>query len=212
LPETNASPFGGVTPDDGGSPGGGYFSCDQTWEWIAATPADLVIGNCDDGAHLHRTEYDEDVGDPAMNWDGGQIYGDFGGNCGWLHEDSYISTGSFTTCDPPSTPRADYVYVAGGVPYIWTSSNGQDGVQANNPNHACTEYAEFYPWTSSAIEAYPTGYSVPAGGDYLLIRYLALYQSTDSSGYYVMAHDPVVEAAHGSGGGDWIFIPASCLA
>jgi hypothetical protein len=210
LPDSDTSPLGGLSPDDG-TPGGGYFTCDQTWEWIAAEPSGFVIGNCNNGAYLNRTEYDEDIGPEGYNWDGGQIYGDFGGNCGWLHADSYVTTGSFANCYPASTPQADYIYQAGGTYYIWTSTNGMDGVEANNPE-ACTEYADYYPWTSSAIEAYPTGHSVPMNGDYILIRYLALYESSDGSGYYVMAHDPVVQSTYGDGGGDWIFIPASCLA
>jgi hypothetical protein len=193
-----------ITPNNGVA-GGGDFTCNQTWEWIANDPAGYVIGNCQNGAHLHRTEYDENIG--GYNWDGGQIFGDFGGNCGWLHSDAYVTGGSYSTCSTPSTPIQDFIYQSPpGTYYIWTSSSGTDGVQTNNPS-ACPEYANFYPWTSSAFEADYTGVTAPANSDRLFIRYLGLYESTDGSGYYVMVRDSSIA----SGSGNWVFVPATCL-
>jgi hypothetical protein len=203
-PSTGSGGSVSATPNDGVA-GGGDFTCNQTWEWIANVPAGYVIGNCENGAHLHRTEYDESVG--GYNWDGGQIFGDFGGNCGWLHSDAYVTGGSYSTCSTPSTPIQDFIYQSPpGTYYIWSDSSGTDGLLTNNPS-ACPEYANFYPWTSSNFEADYTGVTAPANSDRLLIRYLTLYESTDGSGYYVMVRDSSIA----SGSGNWVFVPATCL-
>ncbi len=190
----------GVTPN-AASQGGGYFECNQTWEWIASFPSGYVLGNCQNEAHLHRTEYDNNIS--GYNWDGGKIYGDYGGNCGWLHSDTYLETGSFTECDPPSTNSEDFIYHQGSTYWIWGEN---DGKLVKN-THNCKEYANYYPWYSGNVESNYTGVTVPAGSERLLIRYLTLYESSDGTGYYIMARDDYVE----SGQGNWVFIPASCI-
>jgi hypothetical protein len=200
----SAMPGSAVTPS--ATAGGGYWSCDQTWEWVAATIGGYVIGNCESGAHLHRTEYS--VGYQGYTWDGGQIFGDFGGNCGWLHSDQFIGDGTFSHCSDADTPAADYIYqYPSGTYHTWTSKNGMDGVLLNNTQAGgCPEYAEYYPWTPSRETDY-TGVTAPQNSDRLLIRYLALYPSGDGSGKYFMVHDPSIA----SGSGNWVFVPADCF-
>lgn|GEM_PF-2881538 len=190
----------GVTPDEAHE-GGGYFECNQKWEWIASFPSGYVLGNCQNEAHLHRTEYDNNIS--GYNWDGGKIFGDYGGNCGWLHSDAYLETGSFTECDPPSTSSEDFIYHQGSTYWTWGETDGQ--LVKNTYN--CKEYANYYPWYSGNVDTNYTGVTVPAGSERLLIRYLTLYESSDGTGYYIMARDSSIK----SGEGNWVFIPASCI-
>lgn len=201
------------------TPANGTFYCSVPYAAVQAAPSGFVVGNCPQGTELRRRVKSAlvDVGQGQFDYyEGGYIFGQFSG-CGWVRtaqSTAYNTTDVWNNCDPNSIGynMDEFIYRFSNGQYYTDGCSGASscaGTLINNRTD-CWTVANVRPWTSgqsvpSAIRIIPAN-ATHLGQSRLAWRYVTKYPTTDGS-YWVMARD----RAYGSGQGNWVFVPLSCL-
>jgi hypothetical protein len=183
------------------SPYNGTFHCFYNDVTVASFPSGYVEGNCMVNDEVDVTQVSAETG--GEFYFGGLVGGDYSG-CGWIDTSnvSADNNNSHTSCASPSTADCDFIYCVGTTEWVWSSTDGKDGMTFALPSGAaCNMFANFRPWsTSNAPTDLMTAIYGPTN---IKIRYLTKYQWGDS--YWVLIHYVSGSFNH------WGFVPQVCL-
>jgi hypothetical protein len=184
---------------------GGTFRCAPSWPQttVANHANSYAIGNCAGGVHMHRTDSYLISG---TYWDGGNIYGDMGGGCGFV-DDLYMEF--LGSASPPGCQYWDLGDFSSANNAGQCPEAGTDGCAIVNAGY-CDEYANFQPWPGG--NHIPAGLlrTVPPSNGRLKYRYTTKTDAAPGSwwgGKYVMVRDQDVPTGYGN----WVFVVQSCL-
>lgn len=194
----------------------GTYRCADQYSVVANWYYYFAIGNCPQGAEIEVVSYAAENSKHEHSY-GGFINGAFSG-CGWINT-AYplekLNTNSHSACAGSGESRE---FGKGDEETFLEKYNKDatgEGTPVNN-RKPCPEYANYRPWSSNNVEkelirTAPEYAASGPGSRYpaLKWRYVTKYASTDGSGKYVMVEDDRIT---GSGEGNWVFVPLSCLA
>jgi hypothetical protein len=187
--------------------------CNRNWVSVQAMPNGYVDGNCPLNATLTRTQVSSD----GTFWGG--LVGGSAPFCGWI-DGRYVTLTTLLqtpNCGPGTFSRNDASLISGGgtpnaqIWTHWVNTQMADGVTTGAGrtigNKNCTEYANFYPWSSTAHPADGLRPIAEGPGPRLALRYVAAHPDVNTGYFYDMVHDNFV----GAGDGNWAFVLDSCI-
>lgn len=213
--EVGAYAPGAVTkPDKGGKPGdvsaqavnASTWNCALPWVTVQAEPSGYVIGNCQGGGSFLATQSSQRLGNGEQYY-GGRVGGGFE-SCGWIRIDAnWIRGGGLTQisdCVPETISKRQESFIRPGQVWTrWIDPYRADGVPVGNKN--CTEYANFYPWSSGAYPVQPLRTPAEDQG-YWKLRYTARWNDVNTGSAYDMIRNEA-----GPGNGNWAFVQDTCI-
>jgi hypothetical protein len=169
------------------------------WVAIASDYNSWAIGECANGWTVSPAK------EVTLNnslWVGGSITGDYN-NCGWIDTSGLaFNTGGTSPNNCGGTGRDSSTFIAPGMTWTEDYPNGSEsGVPITNTN-SCTEYGNFFPWSSSAHAIDPIRTIGPSSGR-LGVRYQALNVGEYTGDTYYMVIDQDVGP---DGNGNWVFV------
>jgi hypothetical protein len=191
----------------------GDYECRTIYKYsdVQSAADSWVIGNCKAPWQIQVVSYSGPNGEGYHSY-GGFVTGVFSG-CGWIEarfEPEKLNSNSNSACSQGST--GDFEVPQSSFMRNHNSAVG-DGWPVVNKG-ACPEYANYRPWSVNNVEqelvrTAPAYAGSSPGSNYpaLKWRYITKYESTDSTGQYVMVRDDRYKA----GEGNWVFVPRSCL-
>jgi hypothetical protein len=190
----------------------GDYKCLDKYSSVANWDYYFSIGTCKEGEEIEVVSYANENSQTHEHSYGGFVNGSFQG-CGWIDTRYPLEKKNSNQNTKCPEGAGNEFKVEESTFWEKRNSGAEDGYYVVNKT-ACPEYANYRPWSSSNVEkekiheaaAYAEG---PNGGGEpaLKWRYVTKYSSTDGSGKYVMVRD----VRYGTGEGNWVFVPRSCL-
>lgn len=187
------------------------FACNLPWSTVQAAPSGYAIGSCTQGTHIRRSVKSA----PYNNhyWDGGYIFGNFGG-CAFVQNDfsNWAGSSSEDLCpgmgavlDPSAYMQANNNATGPDGGCSWKDGRCTTGTRTTIVAQ-CAEYGNFRPWLSGQAPTDPTHVAYP--GQVVRWRYITRFGAAADNVPFVMVKDE----RFADGEGAWVFVHASCIA